>query len=267
MIKDDTKPQRLNIKRLIQLQGGSSHEVWKVSREGTLFALKILNPLMLNMLDAKARVLEGEAFAQYCQQHGIPAISLLEEQEHFAFLYPFIEGKTKYYPEFGLAEVNKIAGLLAKIHTLPPFSNEAIPLGKVYSHRDLDPKNVLWRADEPFIIDWEISGWIDPMEEVIALAFEWSGFERGEVDQLLFQAFFAAYTAAGGTLVPENLEPGLQGFIRNYEDWLEFNIHRLNANCPLAEKRLAEQEIKKTQKKLAFLKNPRLTHLARIRGY
>ena len=247
-----------------QLQGGSSHEVWKVRAENTVLALKILNPLILAKPNAKMKIIHAEQFAWYCQQHGIPAVCALEVagtllhpyvDGRLTLRYPFIAGATQYYPEFSVAEVAKIAGLLARIHRLPPFLGKEACFGKVYSHRDLDPKNVMWQAGEPYIIDWESAGLIDPMEELVALAFEWSGFERGEVEQHYFQSFFSAYAKAGGNIIKENLDAGLQGFIRNYQAWLQFNQYRLAADCSIAEKKLAQAEISKTERKLAFLES------------
>lgn len=33
---------------------------------------------------------------------------------------------------------------------------------QVISHRDLDPKNVMWKNDAPYIIDWEAAGYVNP---------------------------------------------------------------------------------------------------------
>ena len=35
---------------------------------------------------------------------------------------------------------------------------------QVISHRDLDPKNVMWKNDAPYIIDWEAAGYVNPFQ-------------------------------------------------------------------------------------------------------
>ncbi len=237
---------KLEFTKIQKLEGGSIHEVWMVILFGEKRILKILNPSVSH------NIVQTEAFAQYCFRHSIPAVCALEIEGKIlhaidnclGLFYPFIPGRQKYYPNFGLLEVNKIATLLAKIHNLGSIS-----------HRDFDPKNVLWVKDEPHIIDWECAGEIDPMEEVIALAYEWSGFERGEIDATYFSTFIATYQAAGGKIIKERLTQGLQGFIRNYKNWLEFNVQRLHVNCLPDEKAIAIREISRTEKKLIFLNN------------
>ncbi|WP_448916631.1 phosphotransferase [Eubacterium ramulus] len=44
---------------------------------------------------------------------------------------------------------------------------------QVISHRDLDPKNIMWKNDVPYIIDWEVAGYINPYEELIQVLNYW----------------------------------------------------------------------------------------------
>ncbi len=37
----------------------------------------------------------------------------------------------------------------------------------VVSHRDLDPKNVMWYQDIPFFIDWEAAGYVKPIPRAV----------------------------------------------------------------------------------------------------
>ncbi|MDF2718758.1 MAG: aminoglycoside phosphotransferase, partial [Paenibacillus sp.] len=65
------------------------------------------------------------------------------------------------------ARANNAAGLLAS--------------DSVISHRDLDPKNVMWNQDNPIIIDWEAAGYINPMQELTETAIYWSENEVGSI--------------------------------------------------------------------------------------
>ena len=44
---------------------------------------------------------------------------------------------------------------------------------QVISHRDLDPKNVMWKNDAPYIIDWEAAGYVNPFQELIEVLNYW----------------------------------------------------------------------------------------------
>ncbi|WP_338418772.1 phosphotransferase [Paraliobacillus zengyii] len=41
-------------------------------------------------------------------------------------------------------------------------ANKVLSLNLVISHRDLDPKNIIWNKDKPVLIDWESAGYINP---------------------------------------------------------------------------------------------------------
>lgn len=64
---------------------------------------------------------------------------------------------------------------------------------QVLSHRDLDPKNVLWDGMEPFLIDWEAAGYVNPERELIEVVNYWACNQRGRLDREKFRALLAAY--------------------------------------------------------------------------
>jgi len=240
--------------------GGLTHIVFEIQTDRGHYALKILDDFVMTKPEALAQTLQGEAVAHSFAVQGIPAVCAIQvrgkliqqlETGEFVLVYPWVPGQQKYYPDFGLTEVRHIARTLAKLHTAAPPQ----PSDKVVSHRDFDPKNVLWDGEEFRIIDWEAAGEIDPMEELIALAFEWSGFELGEVDQTLFNAFFKSYTEAGAVIKQNHLVLGLQGFIHNYEEWYAFNKVRLHSAQTQSEKIRLETQLALTRKKLFFLKD------------
>jgi Ser/Thr protein kinase RdoA (MazF antagonist) len=84
----------------------------------------------------------------------------------------------------------------------------------VISHRDLDPKNVLWNQDKPVLIDWESAGFINPVKDLIEIAIYWSEDEMGNVDRERFFAFIRGYKMKYGEIQADSkavLENGFLG--------------------------------------------------------
>lgn len=65
----------------------------------------------------------------------------------------------------------------------------------VFSHRDLEPKNVMWIQDRPIIIDWESAGEINPKHDLVETAVYWSLNACGQLAKEKFYAFVSAYQA------------------------------------------------------------------------
>lgn len=95
----------------------------------------------------------------------------------------------------------------------------------VISHRDLDPKNVMWIEDTPIIIDWESAGFVNPMHELIETAIYWSESETGDIDKKRFLEFIKAYKNIFGTLDTNWRMVLLNGFSGKL-GWLEYNLKR-----------------------------------------
>ncbi|MFD1019713.1 phosphotransferase [Thalassobacillus hwangdonensis] len=97
--------------------------------------------------------------------------------------------------------------------------------GFVYSHRDLDPKNVLWRNGAPTVIDWEAAGPVHPMQELLETAIYWSEKEEKAVDKDQFLTFIKAYEEKCGTAHADWFNGLVMGFATKL-DWLEYNLKR-----------------------------------------
>ncbi|MBE6883199.1 MAG: hypothetical protein E7487_01190 [Ruminococcaceae bacterium] len=65
---------------------------------------------------------------------------------------------------------------------------------QVISHRDLDPKNVMWSGEMPCVIDWEAAGYIPPYQELLAAIYDWTTNENGEYDDRKIMALLTGYT-------------------------------------------------------------------------
>lgn len=68
---------------------------------------------------------------------------------------------------------------------------------QVISHRDLDPKNVMWQEEDPdtkaYIIDWEAAGYVNPYQELVEVLNYWTTDEKGGYGRDKFEALMGAY--------------------------------------------------------------------------
>lgn len=70
---------------------------------------------------------------------------------------------------------------------------ESVTSFQVISHRDLDPKNVLWQESEPWVIDWEAAGYVNPYQELLEVLNYWGRDESGNYAPALCQALLQEY--------------------------------------------------------------------------
>ncbi|PFT64851.1 aminoglycoside phosphotransferase [Bacillus cereus] len=138
----------------------------------------------------------------------------------------------KYYIQRGQKSntewVELLLEIVDKLYEWSELTNKAnrlLSANLVISHRDLDPKNVLWNKDNPVLIDWESAGYVNPMHDLFETALYWSEDEEGNVDKERFFAFINGYkkrygeTQANWSTV---LESGFLGKL----GWLEYNLKR-----------------------------------------
>ena len=104
-------------------------------------------------------------------------------------------------------------------------SRAARLLPSVFSHRDLDPKNVLWEGPAPRIIDWESAGETDPASELTDVLLAWADKGAGGEDEALFRALLDAYRAVR-SVEDEDWDAVFDASFRGPLDWLAYNIRR-----------------------------------------
>ena len=95
----------------------------------------------------------------------------------------------------------------------------------VLSHRDLDPKNVLWEGALPRIIDWESAGEVNPAVELLETLLYWSDDGAGGLSEARFRAMLTAYR----TFRPardEDWDAVFDASLRDPLDWLAYNVRR-----------------------------------------
>lgn len=96
---------------------------------------------------------------------------------------------------------------------------------KVISHRDLDLPNILWDdKGKPVLIDWESSGLVNPCEELLETAWDWSG-GQDYFDKEKFDCFINTYKFNGGNI--SDLNDAVLANFKNKSGWLEYNIKRV----------------------------------------
>ena len=136
----------------------------------------------------------------------------------------------------------------------------------VISHGDLDPKNVLWDAeDQPILIDWESARRLNPTHEIINACLDWSGISlENNFNQNLFFKMLAAYQKSGGALDQSLLEPAFYAVAGNWIHWMVFNIQRFCETQDPEVLNLSAQQVSQTLRTIVFLENLIPTLLSEI---
>ena len=95
----------------------------------------------------------------------------------------------------------------------------------VLSHRDLDPKNVLWEDGTPHRIDWEAAGPIHPALEFFTALRDWTDDGCGRLSPALLRPMITAYRAQCpnySTSWSVVRDAGRAGLLA----WLAYNVRR-----------------------------------------
>lgn len=112
----------------------------------------------------------------------------------------------------------------------------------VISHKDLDLPNILWNKDDFIIIDWESTGMVNPIMELIDTAWNWSGGQN-YFDIEKFKCFVEEYQKHIGDLKDFNI--AIDADFKAKFGWLEYNLKRVcGIECiDEEEKLLGEKEV------------------------
>lgn len=126
------------------------------------------------------------------------------------------------------------------------------------SHRDLDRKNIMWQGNNPFIIDWEASGYINPTIELIQVAWYWSGGDIENIDYNKFEKVVNSYNKHYKGNIDKNVD--ILVYADNYGglEWLEYNLKRslcIENNYEQDEIELAENEVIQSIKEIKYNEN------------
>lgn len=96
----------------------------------------------------------------------------------------------------------------------------------VVSHRDLDPKNVMWDKDrDPIVIDWEAAGYVNPTFEMIEVAIYWAESDDGSINPEAFLEVIKGYQSLCEINV-EEITHVWSAVNINKIGWIEYNLKR-----------------------------------------
>ncbi len=104
-------------------------------------------------------------------------------------------------------------------------AQEVLTKTMVISHRDLDPKNVMWNGNTPWIIDWEAAGYVNPYQELLEVLNYWADDGMGGLLKEQFDALLDAYTLYV-KLENVNWDAVFAGSFCGMLGWLEYNVKR-----------------------------------------
>lgn len=157
----------------------------------------------------------------------------------------------------GLQEAEWCAGYRKAVGDIQAWNIAACDAGEslganmVISHRDLDPKNVLWNGIKPYIIDWEAAGYVNPFQEFLEVVNYWTGDGKEGIRQEYFSAMTAAYQKHM-SLEQADWNSVFAGSFAGMLGWLEYNLKRaLGLEAADAEEiRLGGQQVVSTIKDL-----------------
>lgn len=164
--------------------------------------------------------------------------------------------------------LDRSENLINKITEVNQLNDVVLENNLVISHRDLDPKNVLWDAQAHYyIIDWESAGLINKTKDTIVTAMYWCLDKNFKVDLLRLETFIQAYLENGGTIDPQEIEAGFYGLLGDWLSWLDFNLSRIRNN-PLDsdEFKLGCNEAQKTLQALPLVHDQSAVVLNRFRA-
>lgn len=95
----------------------------------------------------------------------------------------------------------------------------------VISHRDLDPKNVMWNNDKPYVIDWEAAGCVNPYREFLEVISYWADDGDGRLVKEKFDALVNAYREYID-ISAVRWDDVFHGSYIGMLGWLEYNVKR-----------------------------------------
>lgn len=266
----------------LSISGGLMHKMFKVTTKTNTYAVKCLNPSIMQRKGAMENMIHSELIANVFSKH-LPAIAALNIDGHsllfannkYYMIFNWLEGTSIFPPLITEKHCYEIGKSLGNIHHLnititevqKANSNPAIynwqyflEKGKeqdacwidtyakvinklmdcntrineadnnlsacmVISHRDLDPKNVMWYKDTPYLIDWESAGYVNPYQELLEVLNYWTNNGNGALDKDKFKILLNAYSehmSIKSVDWDSVLNSGYAGML----GWLEYSLKR-----------------------------------------
>lgn len=202
---------------------------------------------------------DNEITIKHCQEIGkllakihsldYKKINLESEKIKYKKLYDFeeytleLKFKDMSYQKEYLKNYKKYNSLLKRANERFNDSNNTFTI----CHRDMDPKNVMWKNNKPIVIDWESATLANPHRELLEDALCWSGFLSNNFDEEKFLAVFKAYQEERNIKDIDWYDVICGNLVGRF-GWLKYNLERslgIKSNDQ-EEMTLAEKEVLKT---------------------
>lgn len=272
--------------------GGRLHQLYRLSTSSGVFAVKCINPAMVQVDSLfVARLEESACFAAECAQAGISAVvarysgqkRVVAFEDSYIMVYDWIEGRVCATSRLNRRHAAQIGQTLAQIHKCRFLSSKTLLMPRRYrltdldwsvlrsnlaakhpsihavlsqneseieaihkismqlpprqlsecvlSHRDLDRYNVLWKEDKAYLLDWDLSGPVAPLTELMSGMLDWGVAGAGKADFECVRAVAKGYINAGGQL-DGDIERAFNEVLSVWLDWLNSLLQRLSDLSP-----------------------------------
>lgn len=120
------------------------------------------------------------------------------------------------------------------------------------SDEDMDPKNVMWVGEDPWVIDLECLDYGNPVSSVLQLALQWAGTVVYDIDVGKLTAFFDGYLNAYDNHF--RAYGDVFGVAYTWVEWLAYNIRRALGDCGDEEERKTGiSEVRNTVRRIRYL--------------
>lgn len=270
------------IEKPISITGGLMHKVYKVTTDSNIYAVKWLNPSIMQRNGVMKNMINSERIANAFSFY-LPVIAALSFEGHnvlhlsgeYYMVFDWIEGTSIFPPDISEKNCYEIGSVLGKIHhldiSIPEAEKEEVNSisynweqyhekgieqkaawidlyagvtkklviwtqrvndanlklaeNRVISHRDLDPKNVMWNHEIPYLIDWEAAGYVNPYQELLEVLNYWADDGDGGLDKDKFNILLHSYCEHMSTKNVDwdcVLDSGYAGML----GWLEYSLKR-----------------------------------------
>lgn len=284
-----------------QVSGGLLHRMYHVVSDLGEYAVKVLNPDIMNRPEALQNMINSENIADKLQGR-VPLVTakhfegerVLEEGGTYYMVFDWQVGEAVFAPDITEHHCAQIGKILGGIHmadiTVPGIERnehsrnvydwnlllekaeeqnleccrvfkenlqdiikwdqgvigswQEISQEQVISHRDLDPKNVMWNQGQACVIDWESAGYVNPFQELIEVLNYWIPDENGKYDKKKFDALIQSY-AVRKDIMHVNWKAVLNSSFDGMLGWLEYSLKRALGleGCDAKDKEEGEQQV------------------------
>ncbi|MBQ2726313.1 MAG: aminoglycoside phosphotransferase family protein [Clostridia bacterium] len=251
---------------IVPLSGGHLHRMWAAETEHGRYAVKLLNPEVMSRPEALGNFIRSEKIARMAAERIPSCTALVIRESPVVqldgewMIFPYIDGGCIPNEEITAEMARSIGQILGRLHAMTDLPGDigetfvchdwskygcsmiSADCGtlrcwdgcrarkkygrNVLSHRDLEPKNVMWQGGKPILIDWEAAGEINAAEDLFTTALCFAKSSQG-ISEKRFTAFLQGYfTEADPVRFRGTDWYEVSGCFYDLTDWLAYNLTR-----------------------------------------